>query len=182
MCNAAATEWKETKTGGLRRLRLSEINLASSLYGFSIRYHQVWVHRGSYLPFNLQDNYTAMTPDGEMWFQEGVYQHDFSAASINMRHLFLHEMMHVWQRQRGMWIKTRGAFSWAADYSYSLDKARLTDYSMEQQACIVSDYWLLTHYGFRHTKANLKFRDYHPSLPEKELIPLYKKILKGFPS
>lgn len=70
--------WPETKKGGLRRLRPGEINLASSLYGFSIHYNQVWIHRGSYLPFNLQNNNTAMTPNGEMWFQEGVYQHDFS--------------------------------------------------------------------------------------------------------
>ena len=31
--------------GGLRLLTLGEINLASSLYGFSIHYNQVWIHR-----------------------------------------------------------------------------------------------------------------------------------------
>ncbi len=167
--------------GGMRLLKLGEINLASSLYGFSIHYNQVWIHRGSYLPFNLQDNLTAMTPNGEMYFQEGVYERDFSMASIDMQHMFLHEMMHVWQKQRGMWVKTRGAFPWAADYTYSLDKATLSDYSMEQQACIVSDYWLLKHYGFFNTKANLKYRDYNPSIPESDLVPLYQKILGSFP-
>ncbi|MEB6378998.1 hypothetical protein MXM41_08625 [Leclercia adecarboxylata] len=30
------------------------------------------------------------------------------------QHLFLHEMMHVWQHQRGMRVPMRGAFSWMA--------------------------------------------------------------------
>jgi hypothetical protein len=170
------------KKGGLRLLTLGEINLASSLYGFSIHYNKIWIHRGSYLPFDLQDNLTAMTPNGEMWFQEGVYRDDYSASTIGMQHMFLHEMMHVWQQQRGMWIRTRGSLSWAVDYSYSLDKTNLSEYSMEQQACIVSDYWLLTHYGFYNTQANLKYRDYVPFLPDKELIPIYKNILGSFPS
>ncbi len=36
-------DWKPIQEGGLRRLRLGEINLANSLFGFSILYHQVWV-------------------------------------------------------------------------------------------------------------------------------------------
>jgi hypothetical protein len=177
-----AIEWDGTKSGGLRRLRLGEIALAQSLYQNSIHYNQVWIHRGSYLPFNLQDNLTAMTPNGEMWFQEGVYQHDFSMSIVSMQHLFFHEMMHVWQFQRGMMVRTRGLISWATDYSYSLDKQSLNDYSMEQQACIVSDYWLLIHYGFYHTKANLQYRDYDTTVPESSLIPIYKKILGSFPA
>lgn len=173
--------WPETKQGGLRRLRPGEINLASSLFGFSIHYNQVWIHRGSYLPFNLQNNNTAMTPNGEMWFQEGVYQHDFSIHYLDGQHLFLHEMMHVWQKQRGMWIKTRGAFSWAADYTYSLDKSALNDYSMEQQACIVSDYWLLKHYGFTGNERLIKYRDYNPDMTTYEMQLKYEKILGGFP-
>lgn len=48
-----SVKWPPTEEGGLRRLRLGEINLASTLYGYSIYYHKVWVHRDSYLPFNL---------------------------------------------------------------------------------------------------------------------------------
>jgi hypothetical protein len=50
------------KHGGLRRLTLGEINLARTLYSFSIRYNEVWIHRESYLPFNMQRQDTAMTP------------------------------------------------------------------------------------------------------------------------
>lgn len=62
MYNPNSDEWPQTKDGGLRRLRLGEINLASSLYGYSIRYNQVWVHLESYLPFNLQNPVQAMSP------------------------------------------------------------------------------------------------------------------------
>ncbi|MEZ6876684.1 type IV secretion protein Rhs [Enterobacter sp. KBR-315C3_2022] len=173
------------KPGGLRLLTLGEINLASSLFDFSIHYSQVWIHRGSYLPLNLQDNLTAMTPNGEVWFQEGIYEDDFSMPlrdRVGQQHLFLHEMMHVWQKQRGMWVKARGTFSWAADYSYCLDKCCLADYSMEQQACIVSDYWLLKTYGFYQNRYLIKLKDYNPSLHDGTLLDDYRRVLGNFPS
>lgn len=36
---------------------------------------------------------------------------------------------------------------WAAEYTYRLDKEKLTDYSLEQQASILADHWLLLVYG-----------------------------------
>lgn len=173
------------KRGSLRLLSLGEINLASTLYGYTIHYNKIWIHRGSYLPFNMQSNNTAMTPNGEMWFQEGVYENDFSMPKrdrIGQQHIFLHEMMHVWQQQRGMWVRFRGAFSWAADYTYSLDEEKLSDYSMEQQACIVSDYWLLKTYGFYGNTYLINLRNYNPGISDDELIRDYQKILGGFPA
>jgi len=176
-----SVKWSETKEGGLRRLRLGEINMASTLYGFTIHYNQVWVHLESYLPFNTQNTLQAMTPNGEMWFRSDLYQPDFSIADVYYKHLFLHEMMHVWQHQRGMMVRLRGLMSWAADYTYSLDKANLLDYSLEQQASIVSDYWVLVHYGFYKTTAQIMYRDYNPSEQEHLLIEKYKKVLGRFP-
>lgn len=176
-----SVKWPETKEGGLRRLRLGEINMASTLYGFTIHYNQVWVHLESYLPFNTQNTLQAMTPNGEMWFRSDLYQPDFSIADVYYKHLFLHEMMHVWQHQRGMMVRLRGLMSWAADYTYSLDKTNLVDYSLEQQASIVSDYWVLVHYGFYKTTAQIMYRDYNPSEQEHLLIEKYKKVLGSFP-
>ncbi|MFZ4832534.1 hypothetical protein [Rouxiella sp. Mn2063] len=48
------------KRGGLRILTGGEISLAQELYSFSIRYNQVWVHHGSYLPFSMQDKDTII--------------------------------------------------------------------------------------------------------------------------
>lgn len=174
------------ETGGLRRLTLGEINLAKTLYSLSIRYHEVWTHRGSYFPFNLQDVKTAMTPNGEIYCMEGTYEPDFSMSHVKMprengAHLFLHEMMHVWQHQRGMMVRTRGAFSWAVNYSYRLDKNDLLDYGLEQQACIVSDYWLLKSYGFEWYSGLYRLSDYDPSEPKDELLKRYESVLGRFP-
>ena len=168
------------KEGGLRRLTLGEINLASSLFGFSIHYHQVWIHLESYLPFNLQSAKTAMTPNGEMWFREETYEDDFSMPlkhKIEEQHLFMHEMMHVWQHQRGMWVRTRGAFSWAADYSYSLDQSNLLDYSLEQQTSLVSDYRLVRTYGSYNNTYLIQLRDYDCSKTDSEFLTKYEEIL-----
>lgn len=180
-----SVDWPKTEEGGLRRLRLGEINLASTLYGFSIHYHKVWIHRESYLPFNLQNPGQAMAPNGEMWFRSEKYEDDFSMPVKEetpvAQHLFLHEMMHVWQHQRGMWVRMRGAFSWIADYSYSFDKANLLDYGLEQQASIVSDYWLLKHYGFQNNEHLHDYKDYDPSEPFLALMRKYEKVLESFP-
>jgi len=169
------------KRDGLRILTTGEISLAKELYSFTVRYNEVWVHHGSYLPFNLQNKDTAMTPNGEIWFETNVYRDDFSMNPVDYQHLFLHEMMHVWQHQRGMMVRMRGAFSWAADYSYDLAKNTLSDYSLEQQACIVSDYWLLTKHRFYNYEYCIKYRDYNPHENTRVLISKYKKILGCFP-
>ncbi|MGB8668040.1 MAG: type IV secretion protein Rhs, partial [Serratia inhibens] len=96
------------KRDGLRLLTSGEIRLATELYGRGIQYNRVWVHHGSYLPFGVQENNTAMTPNGEIWFETNVYRDDYSIASTDYQHLFMHEMMHVWQYQRGMNVRMRG--------------------------------------------------------------------------
>lgn len=93
----------------------------------------------------------------------------------------MHEMMHVWQAQKGMYVRTRGLFSGIADYSYSLDKADLMHYGLEQQASIVSDYWLLQYYGFENYKYLPMYRDINSNEPVYNLLQKYKNMLKGFP-
>ncbi|MGD8165094.1 type IV secretion protein Rhs [Pantoea sp. FN0307] len=167
--------------GGLRLMTPGEINLSQQLYHHSIQYNKVWIHHGSFLPFGMQENNTAMTPTGEIWFETNVYSDDYSYSSIDLQHLFIHEMMHVWQKQKGMYVIMRGLFSWAADYSYDLTKLRLADYSMEQQAAIVADYWLLTSHGFKNYPYIVKYKGLHQNENHNSLILKYKKVLGGFP-
>lgn len=77
-------------------MTLGEIRLAMELYDNSIQYNRVWVHHGSYLPFSMQENNTAMTPNGEIWSETNVYRDDYFIASLDYQHMFMHEMMHVW--------------------------------------------------------------------------------------
>ena len=180
-------EMNDIDRGGLRLLTIGEMHLAQSLYGFSIRYNEVWIHRGSYFPFNMQFNNYAMTPNGEMYFQEGVYEPDYSQPMYRLdrvagQHLFLHEMMHVWQHQRRMMVRTRGMFSWAVDYNYELDKPHLSHYGIENQACIVSDYWLLKTYGFDNHSNLYRLKYYDPCESTHQLLDRYEKVLGSFPN
>ncbi|KAE9855859.1 hypothetical protein GP671_27070, partial [Escherichia coli] len=95
--------------GGARPLTIGEIALARSVFGDAIKYSEVKVHNKSYLPFNMQSNNVAMTPNGELYFREPHYRDDFSTEVPRYKHWFIHEMVHVLQHQIGMNVRTRGA-------------------------------------------------------------------------
>ncbi|URQ61051.1 type IV secretion protein Rhs [Pantoea alhagi] len=141
---------KKGKQGSLRLMTPGEINMAKTIFGNAIIYSRVWIHYDSYFPFGLQSQNVAMAPNGEIYMRDYFYAHDFSAISnIDKQHAFIHELTHVWQYQKGMWVRTRGLFSWAANYDYDFSGNKyLHDYTMEQQAQIVADYFLLYRYGY----------------------------------
>ncbi|MGR4051184.1 type IV secretion protein Rhs [Kosakonia cowanii] len=138
---------EEHKEGFSRRLTLGEKKLASSVFGETISYDSVLIHCDSSLPFGLQNEEYVMTPNGEIYYRKMLYRADFSNEPPPTKHVFIHEMTHVLQYQRGMWVRFKGLGSWAASYKYRLDKLRLADYPMEQQASIVADYFYLKTYG-----------------------------------
>lgn len=172
------------KEGTLRLLTLGELRLARSVFGNAIRYHTVWIHHDSYLPFGLQfDNY-VMSPNGEIYFREW-YRDDFSTKEADLQHLFIHEMMHVWQRERGMQVLLRGLYSWRADYGYRLDGRKLAQYPLEQQAQIVADHFILETHGLRKwielkTAGVVTLKNVVQY--EEELKSLYKVALRNFPT
>lgn len=171
---------KLTREGQVRRLTLGEIALARTVFGSYIDYARVWIHLGSYLPFGLQNVDTGMTPSGGLYFRGANYQDDFSAANPDKKHLFIHEMTHVWQYQNGMWVKFRGSMSWAVDYHYDFKgKSRLVEYSMEQQAAIISDYFYLKIYG-EHGWSNNRYINYNGDILES-VQSYYELILTNFP-
>lgn len=97
----------------------------------------------------MQNSDTAVTPFGEIYFPEKHFKHDFSTEQSNDKHWFMHEMVHVWQYQRGMAVAIKGLMSWHADYQYDLTNDKiLSDYRMEQQASIIADYWCLKTFDY----------------------------------
>lgn len=121
----------------IRILTSGEISLARSVFEDTIEYNKVWIHNDSYLSAKMQGATTAMTPDGEMYYPDAVYSPDFSSRPIpgsyetvaRASHLFIHEMTHVWQYQRGYLVKLHGLFSWAANYHYDLNLDSFGSYS-----------------------------------------------------
>lgn len=171
------------KEGSLRLITLNEIAMAKRLYGNNIAWNRVWIHCDSYFPFGFQSKKYAMAPNGELWFRKEMYRDDFSCilVSIEYKHTFIHELGHVWQHQQGQYVRLRGLMSWAAEYYYDLKKGKLTDYTLEQQASILSDYWLLLEYGidywlYYRGKGLVRYKglDYLNDIPK-----IYRKIVEG---
>jgi hypothetical protein len=84
-----------------RPLTAGERALAASMFGDAICYGRVRVHRAKWWPLHPRN--AIMAPDGDIWIHPRGphWRDDFSAASLMMQGLFIHEMTHVWQAQRG---------------------------------------------------------------------------------
>lgn len=173
---------RQEKEGTLRLLTPGELRLARSVFGNAITYPKVWIHHGSYFPLGLQGKNTSMAPDGEIYFRNW-YASDFSTQLAEYQHTFIHEMGHVWQRERGMHVMLRGLLSWGANYHYRLDNRLLWQYPMEQQAQIIADFFVLKTYGYQVW--GRLWRNNHVTLDgdlsEDVIRHQYLHTLKGFP-
>lgn len=172
------------REGTLRLMTLGEIAMARQFYGDAIVYSRVWIHCDSYFPFGLQHPDYVMAPNGEIWYRKERYKDDFSlpSATLQEKHTFIHELGHVWQHQHGQWVRIRGAFSWAANYFYQLDREKLTDYPLEQQASILADYWLLHIHGINVWRLFQKQNQPGRYCGKDDILDiptLYRKIITG---
>ncbi len=137
------------KRDNFRALTSGELTMAQSLFKDSVDYTKIKIHNEEYLPFGLQPDNTAMTPNGEMYFNPNYYKDDFSILP-NDQHWFMHEMVHVWQYQLGYWVKLHGLLLHPGNlwgllgdpYQYELKQGdKLQDFNMEQQGDILADYY-----------------------------------------
>ena len=155
-----------------RKLTRQEIEMAKSIFGTSVDYAKVKVYNREFLPFGLQDDDTAMTPNGNMYFNPKRFKDDFATSTFGDRLWFMHEMVHVWQHQLGYPVMLRGAIRLGLPYQYTLAVGKsLRDYNMEAQGNVLSDYWALKTYGKP------------PFISQMNHIgdlPLYEEVLKGF--
>ena len=140
----------------IRPLTVGEINLAKDVFKSQIDYEQVKIHQGTYLRFGLQKAQIAMAPNGHIYFPNASYLPDFSNGTISQQAWFIHEITHVWQYQqgisvilRGLWLALLGGYlGKRRAYVYYLPKnldRKLADFNIEQQACIMADFFLLHH-------------------------------------
>lgn len=141
-----------------RSLTVGEIALVESVFGGTLDTSRVSLHRAKY--WMLQPVWTVMAPNGRIWFHPGgdCWREDFATAALNMRALFIHEMVHVWQHQTGPSLLLR---RWPfARYHYALVPGKpFAHYGIEQQACIVEDAYVAREAG----KPNLDA--YAPVIP-----------------
>ena len=125
-----------------RALTPGEINLARSVYRDTIDYARVEICTDKWAFF--QPRHVVMAPRGRIHFHPhgDLYRDDFAAAPLGDQGLFIHEMCHVWQHQRGIYLPlARHPF---CRYHYSFVPGwSLKRYGIEQQAEIVRHAFLL---------------------------------------
>ena len=161
--------------GKKRPLTFREVAAAQTVFGRGLNYQKVWVHYGGWWVFmGKQDPNTAVTPNGEMYFPEAIYQYDFASPELSPRWaaLFMHEMVHVWQYQMGYGVKRHGltvTSQGSSAYAYRLaPDSRLSDFNMEQQGDLMSDYYMIC---VRNDNANALNPGKDPKLLRKVMEP-----------
>lgn len=112
------------------------------MFGDAIDYARVRLRRRKWFPF--QPRKVTMAPLGHIHFHPrgDAYRDDFAAASLSAQGLFIHEMTHVWQHQRGLFLPLRRHPFCRYDYTLTPNRP-LTRYGIEQQAEIVRHAFLL---------------------------------------
>lgn len=125
---------------GERSLTNGEIALAESVYGNSIDYSKVKIHDDKWAFW--QPNDTVMTPDGEIYYPDDLYESDFSNGSNSDKALFIHEMGHVLQHQNDIPVKSRRLNEGPRyDYSDIFDGTPFHELPIEAQAEFLEDLW-----------------------------------------
>ncbi len=125
-----------------RRLTAQEVALSRTIFGDAIDYRRVRIHHRKWWLF--QPKRITMAPDGHLWFHPkgGLFCDDYCEAGADLQGHFLHEMTHVWQHQRGIFLPLRRLPF--ARYHYSIKPGwPLERYGLEQQAEIVRHLFLL---------------------------------------
>ena len=131
-----------------RALTRGERALLAPLFQDAVDYDAIRIVRGRGFP--LQGDRTLVTVHDVVYVPPTFYSDDFARESAELRAALVHEVAHVWQYTSGVdvlggalraLLSTRGRYARA--YRYELAPGRdLLDYSIEQQATILEDYYL----------------------------------------
>jgi len=124
-----------------RPLTKTEIDLSRSVFGDAIAYDRVRIRLKKWIFF--QPKRTIMAPMGHIHFHPGgsAYCDDFSCASLSRQALFIHEMVHVWQYQQGIFLPLKRHPFCRYDYAIKPGQ-RFGKYGIEQQAELVAHAFL----------------------------------------
>lgn len=130
-----------------RALTDGERRIAASVFGPALALDGVTLNRRAWFP--LQPRATVMAPDGHLWFHPRGHEwrDDFAAAGLASRALFVHELVHVWQRQRGINLVLRRPPLARYRYLPLVPGKPFGRYGLEQQACIVQDAYFIREGG-----------------------------------
>jgi hypothetical protein len=122
----------------------AEATLAASVFGTALDPVRTRIANRKWAFF--QPKNTTMAPHGTIHFHpaSGLYRDDFAKAPLSLQGLFIHELVHIWQHQQGIFLPLkRHPF---CRYDYALKPGQpFRKYGLEQQAEIVRHAFLLRH-------------------------------------
>jgi hypothetical protein len=125
-----------------RPLTDAERALAVGMFGDAIDLDPVRIHRRKWFPF--QPRNVTMAPRGHLHFHPAgeAYRACFASAGLGLQGHLIHELVHVWQHQRGLnLVLRRHPF---CRYHYTIKPGWMLErYGIEQQAEIVRHVFLL---------------------------------------
>lgn len=124
-----------------RSLTIAEKQLAKSVFSASLQLEQVQI-----VAHRLVLKHYAISPNGNIYFHPSDWCEDFTQESIFKQSWLIHELVHVWQFQRGVKLIRKGLLD--RQYRYVLEQGKhFFQYGIEQQAQMVQDYFIRLHSG-----------------------------------
>lgn len=129
----------------IRSLAPGEIDLARSVFGLALRTDTIRLLR---LPPLLRRAFVPGAVAGREWicWPTASWSDDFSGGPLRRQGTLIHELVHVWQAQRGvnLLVAKLRAGDRPAAYVYDCGPATLWDaLNIEQQASVIEHRFLL---------------------------------------
>lgn len=162
-----------------RSLIPGEIKLAQTVFQNIINYDRVKIYCHS-SQSRTQLRVITTTKNGEVLLSMSEYRSDFSGDytnyhdSVKCPHSFIFAMSFVWQyfRYDSSFHDPYISSVW---YSYKLDEPAFNFYTMEQQASIIADYWLLNKHDIVEYKDISNYQEY-----DKFGVDIKRDLLRSY--
>lgn len=169
-----------------RSLTPGEIKLAKTIFDNVINCDRVKIYCENNQS-RTQSGVITTTKNGEVLLSMREYRDDFSTDyisyhdSVKYPHLFIFAMTFVWQYYRydSSFCDTYASTIWC---SYTFNKPSFNFYTMEQQASIIADYWLLNKYDLTEYKGLSGYKEYDRFQIDMRmnLLKKYKTMLNAY--
>lgn len=171
----------QSDTELFRSLTPGEIKLAQTIFQNIINYDRVKIYCHS-SQSRTQPRVITITKNGEVLLSMNEYRSDFSGDytayhdSVKYPHSFIFAMSFVWQYFRYD-SSFHDPYTSSVWYSYKLDEPSFIFYTIEQQASIIADYWLLNKYDIVEYEGLSNCQKY-----DKFEIDINKNLLMNYES
>ncbi len=170
-----------------RTLTPGEIKLAKTIFQNIINYDRIKIYCGNNQS-RTQSKVITNTQNGKVQLSIKEYRSDFSAdytsyhESVKYPHIFIFAMSFVWQYFRHDTSFHDNTYASSFWQSYDFHEPRFSFYSMEQQAAIISDYWLLNNFDiteYEELSSNQEYERFKINVSMKmDLLDKYESMLR----